>query len=244
MKTSSEVVVSAFVSMRADRYLGDSFMSTTPFIVDDSVGDSRASLWFAAPASFVELPMEAFLVAPDSNESGALFAALIPLVEAIPAGVSRQQLIGQIAGAQQLFLALNEVGTVHCSLGVHRDDAEGGDGRILVSMLTVSWRDIAWSPRAVSAARAVATAEGHTHIEYLELPCGPASISETIRTPADNPRLPREPLLQVCVHLPFPDGKRMAIFVLSTTAVHRREQYRAILQQIAQLVSFENPLPG
>ncbi|MFJ8791204.1 hypothetical protein [Streptomyces sp. NPDC102462] len=219
-------------------------MSTTPFIVDDSVRDPRAGMWFAAPASFVELPMQALLAAPGSDEADALFDALIPLVETIPAGVARQQFIGQIVGAQQLFLALNEAGAVHCFLGVHRDDAEGGDGRILVCTLTVSWRDIAWSPRAVSAARAVATAEGHTHVAYLELPCGPVSMSESIRPPADNPELPQEPLLQVYAHLPCPDGKRMAILVLSTTAVHRRERYRALLQGIAQLVSFENPLLG
>ncbi|MCF3129806.1 hypothetical protein IPZ69_05325 [Streptomyces olivochromogenes] len=219
-------------------------MTLTPFVLDDSVRDPHASIWFAVPASFIELPLGAFLAAPDSIEADALRDALAPMVQAVPYGVARQQFIGQLANAQQLLLALNEVDAVHCSLGLHRDDAEAGDGRTLFSMLTVSWRQIAWSPRAMSAVRAVASGERHVHIEYLDLPSGPATISETVRTPAAGSDVPQDPLLQVHAYLPHPDGKRMAILMLNTTATHRREQYRNILRQIAEMVSFENPLAG
>ncbi|TPQ20234.1 hypothetical protein [Streptomyces sporangiiformans] len=224
-----------------DLRLGNVLMPT-PFILDDSVKDPHASIWFAVPAGFTELPIEALLASPESSEADELRVALAPLIEAIPDGVARQQFITQLAQGQQLLLALREVGTSHCSLGLHRDDTEGGEGRTLLSLFTVSWREIKISPPAMSAARAVATAEQHAHIEYAELPCGPVSISETIRIPTVESGLPQDPLLQVYAHLPHPDGKRMAILTLGTTAVARREQYRSLLRQIAELVSFDNPL--
>ena len=48
--------------------------------------------------------------------------------------------------------------------------------------------------------------------------------------------------VQFHAHLPHPDCKRLAVFTLSTTAVGRREQYRAILRHIAALATFESPL--
>lgn len=152
-------------------------------IVDDSASDPSAGIWFAVPGGFTELPIDVLLAAPASAEADRLQQALAPLVEAIPDGVTRQQFIAQLASGQQLLRALREVGTVHCSLGVHRDDTAGNNGETLHSLFTVSWRDIAWSPRAVSAARAVATADQHSNIEYLDLPSGPASMGETLRTP-------------------------------------------------------------
>ncbi|MEU9447141.1 hypothetical protein [Streptomyces sp. NPDC048277] len=218
-------------------------MDTTPqVIIDESANDPHAGIWFATPGGFTALPIDVLLAAPDSAEADRLRQAVAPLVEAIPDGVTRQQFIAQLASGQQLLRALREVGTVHCALGVHRDDVAGGGGGTLHSLFTVSWRDIAWAPRAVSAARAVATADQHAHVEYLDLPSGPASIGETVRTPSPESGLPPTPLLQIFAYLPHPDRKRMAVLTLSTTAVERRVQYRAILNNIAELTSFESPL--
>ncbi|MFJ6741357.1 hypothetical protein ACIQOU_20990 [Streptomyces sp. NPDC091279] len=211
-------------------------------IVADSVKDPDAGIWFAVPGGFTEVPLDVLLARPMSPEADRLKEALAPLVEAFPDGIARQQFIAQLASGQQLLGALREAGTVHCSLGVHHDDVGEENGRTLHSLFTVSWRDIAWSPRAVSAARAVATAEQHTHIEYLDLAGGPASMGETVRTPTPESGLPSTPLLQIRAYLPHPDCKRMAVLMLSTTAVERREQYRMILNQIAELTSFESPL--
>ncbi|WP_405870289.1 hypothetical protein [Streptomyces sp. NBC_00005] len=213
-------------------------------IIDDSASDPSAGIWFAVPGGFTELPIDVLLAPPASAEADRLAQALTPLLEAIPDGVTRQQFIAQLASGQQFLRALREVGTVHCSLGVHRDDTAGDNGGTLHSLFTVSWRDIAWSPRSVSAARAVAAAEQHSHVEYLDLPSGPASMSETVRTPTSESGLPPTPLLQICAYLPHPDCKRMAVLTLSTTAVDRRDQYRTILRQIAELTSFESPLIG
>ncbi|MFF5521082.1 hypothetical protein [Streptomyces coeruleorubidus] len=215
---------------------------TSHVVIAESVHDPSCGIWFAVPGGFTELPLNVLLAPPTSAEADRLREALAPLVEAIPDGVTRQQFIAQLASGQQLLRALREVGTVHCSLGVHRDDVEGGSGGILHSLFTVSWRDIAWSPRSVSAARAVATAEQHSHIEYLDLPSGPASMGETVRAPTPESGLPTTPLLQVYAYLPHPDCKRMAVLMMSTPEVGRREQYREILRQIAELTSFDSPL--
>ncbi|MEU5096862.1 hypothetical protein [Streptomyces sp. NPDC020996] len=211
-------------------------------VIDDSVNDPSAGIWFAVPGGFTELPLDVLLAPPASAEAKKLREALAPLVQAITDGVTRQRFIAQLASGQQLLLALREVDTVHCSIGVHRDDVAGSGEETLHSLFTVSWRDIAWSPRSVSAARAVATADQHAHIEYLDLPCGPASMGEIVRTPSAASGLPRTPLLQVYAYLPHPDCRRMAVLMLSTTAVERRDQYRAILRNIAELTSFESPL--
>ncbi|CAM5366049.1 putative protein OS=Streptomyces tendae OX=1932 GN=GUR47_15610 PE=4 SV=1 [Streptomyces tendae] len=98
------------------------------------------------------------------------------------------------------------------------------------------------APRGVTAARAVTSAKGHSHIAFEELPCGPAVLSETtLRHAAESP-LPQLPLLQVHAHLPHPDCKRMAVFTVSTGAVGRREEYRGLLRGIVETVRFEGPL--
>ncbi|MDQ1028866.1 hypothetical protein QF035_006448 [Streptomyces umbrinus] len=220
-------------------------MNSPTFILHDSVKDPDAELWFFEPAGFTALPLDALLPEPGSPAADELRTVAAPFLDAAPNELVRQQFIAHFASGQQLLGALRVVGTVHCSIGVHRDDvgeSSVSNGQPLLSFFTLSWRDTAMAPRGVTAARAVSAAEGHTHIEYLELPCGPATFSESVRTPSADSGLPQLPLLQVHAHLPHPDCKRLVVLTLSTTAVARRDQYRAILQQIAETVSFENPL--
>ncbi len=137
---------------------------------------------------------------------------------------------------------LQEFGTVHCSLGLHRDDV-GGDAQPLLSLFTITWHDTPAAPRAVTAARAVAAVScGHRRVAYLELPCGPATVSEVLRPPAEGGPLSGLPLLQVHAHLPHPDCKRLAVLSVSSAAVARRAEYRAVLEGIAGTVRFTNPL--
>jgi hypothetical protein len=51
-----------------------------------------------------------------------------------------------------------------------------------------------------------------------------------------------ERLLQVSAYVPYPDGERLAILNLATPAVEHADHYRALLREIAYLVSFDNPL--
>lgn len=222
-------------------------MTATPrFTVADSAKDPQADIWFAEPAAFTPLPLDILLAAPDSPAADELRRAFAPFLEAAPDEATRQRFVAQVAEGQQLLATLREIGTVHCSIGLHRDDIDdsgsGGKGQPLFSFLTLSWRDTALASRAATAARAVASAEDHTHIEYLELPCGPAMFSETVRTPSADSGLPVQALLQVHAYLPHPDCKRLVVLTLSATAAAHREQYRAILHQIAETVSFDDPL--
>ncbi|MEW2447595.1 hypothetical protein AB0896_08555 [Streptomyces parvulus] len=166
---------------------------------------------------------------------------MAPLLAAATSEATRQQFIALVASGQQMLAALREFGTVHCSVGMHRDDI-GGGSRPLLSLFSIVWRVTAPAPRAATAARAVTGAVGHSRIEYLELPSGPATLSETIFTPPPTPALPPLPLLQIHAHLPHPDCKRMAVLALSTVAVARRGEYRGILRQVVETVRFEDPM--
>lgn len=217
--------------------------STPYFTVHESAQDPDADIWFVEPAGFTTIPLDVFLAPQDSPAAEKLRTALAPLLDAAPDDTAaRQQIVAQLSAGQQILAALCQAGTVHCSVGLHRDDVGGTGGPLLFSLLTLSWRDIALAPPAITAARAVASSEGHTHVEYVELPCGPASVSETVRTPSPVSGLPQQPLLQIHAHLPHPAGRRLAILTLATAEVARREYYRAILGQVAELVSFDDPL--
>ncbi|MFC8128205.1 hypothetical protein [Streptomyces sp. NPDC057302] len=222
-------------------------MTAPKFILDESAHNPEADLWFAEPAGFTKIPVHALLNPPDSPGAHALRHAIAPILDSFGDDLARQQFLIQLARGQQLLAALAEAGTTRCSIGVHRDDVSTSNtaeenGGLLLSLLTLSWRDIAPAAPAITAARAVAGAEGHTHVEYLELPCGPASFSELVRTPNADSGLPQDPILQVFAHLPHPDGKRLVVLTLGTTAVSRRAEYRSLVHQIAENVSFENPL--
>ncbi|CAM5587205.1 hypothetical protein SGRIM128S_06188 [Streptomyces griseomycini] len=221
-------------------------MANLAIILDDSFNDPHAALWFSEPAGFTALPLSALLPSPGTRAADDLRTAVAPLLDVVPDERARQHFITQFVTAQRLLAALREVGTVHCSIGLHRDDV--GDVSVadsrgpLFSLFTVSWRETGVAPRGVTAARAVTSADGHAQIGFAELPCGPATFSETAATPAPGSGLPQRPLLQLHAYLPHPDCRRLAVLTLTTTAPGRRDEYRAILRLIAESVSFENPL--
>lgn len=218
-----------------------STVSSTAIIAHESLQDPYAELWFAEPAGFVSLPLTALLAAPETPAADRLHAAAAPLLASAPDEMARQQFIALLASGQRMLGALREFGTVHCSVGLHRDDV-GGGAQPLLSLFTITWRDTATAPRAATAARAVTESAGHRHIEYLELSCGPLTISEVLGRPAADSGLPRFPLLQVHAHLPHPDCKRLVVLTISSTAVARREEYRALLKGIVETVRFEDPM--
>ena len=218
-------------------------MSSVTIMAHESVWDPHAELWFAEPAGFTALPLDSLLAEPGAQAAEGMRKAMAPLLATAPSEAARQQFIALVASGQQMLAALCEFGTVHCSVGMHRDDI-GRGSRPLLSLFSIAWRATATAPRAATAARAVTGAVGHSRIEYLELPSGPATLSETTSPPPPTPipGLPQLPLLQVHAHLPHPDCKRMAVLTLSTTALARRGEYRAILRQVVDSVRFEDPM--
>ncbi|MEV5979872.1 hypothetical protein [Streptomyces sp. NPDC052114] len=233
---------------------------SSSFVIDDSARDPEADIWFAEPAGFTVVPLDVLLNVPDASGRDALRTALAPVLDSAPDELARQRFLGQVGAAQQLLSVLCEAGTVYCAIGLHRDDVDGVDGmdgvgrdsggggragQPLLSLLTLSWRDVALAPPSVTAARAVASGgEGEARIEYVEgVACGPVSLREAVLTPVGVHGFGSAgPLLQVHAHLPHPDGRRLAVLTLSTQAVHRRDDYRRILRNVVDLVSFEDPL--
>ncbi|MFK0281187.1 hypothetical protein ACIQVL_12080 [Streptomyces sp. NPDC090499] len=222
-------------------------MTTAPavnIIVHPSAEESGDGVWFAVPAGFTTVPLTALVAPTGSPEAQRLREALGPTLDAAPDELSRQEFITTLIAVQRMLHSVYQNGTAHCAVGLHRDDTddtEDLEGSALLSLFTVSWVDTAWAPRAVTAARVLVTAEGHTGIDFTEVPCGPAAFSETLRTAVAESGLPPQPLLQLHGYLPHPDGTALALLTLSTTAVRRRAQYRAILRQIAKTVTFEDP---
>ncbi|MEU6196364.1 hypothetical protein [Streptomyces sp. NPDC047061] len=212
--------------------------------VHPSAEQSGDGIWFAMPAGFTAVPLAALGTPTGSPEAERLSEALAPILDAAPDEESRQKFAATLTAVQHMLRSVYTNGTAHCAVGLHRDDtasrADLGKSALL-SLFTITWVDTAWAPRAVTAARVLVTAEGHTDIDFAEVPCGPAAFSETLRTAAAGSGLPAQPLLQVHGHLPHPDGTAIALLTLSTAAVRRREQYRAILRQIARTVTFEDP---
>ncbi|MFD3583974.1 hypothetical protein [Streptomyces sp. NPDC058683] len=198
-------------------------MSGASYVIDDSARSEEAEVWFALPPGFVPLPLQELTMAghDPAQATGPLTA------------------LGPVLRLAQLLL---EAGTVHCCLGLHSDDEDGGGP--LLSFFTLAWRGTGWTPRSVLAARAASGAENAEHIATLDLPCGPASLVETrlAAPPELGLAVPCE-LLQVTVYVPCLDGQRIAILSLATTNVEKASHYRALLTDIAGTVSFENPLP-
>ncbi|MFD5540005.1 hypothetical protein ACFWIJ_19875 [Streptomyces sp. NPDC127079] len=197
-------------------------MRRAPYAIDDSAHSENADIWFAMPPGFVCLPLDELTT-----------SWCTPVQE--PSGLA---VFGPVPRLARLLL---EAGTVHCSLGLHADDV--GDGGTLLSLFTLAWRATGWAPRSVLAARAAAGAEWAEHIEALELPCGPAALVQTrLSAPSELGLTAPCELLQSTVYVPCPDGERIAILSLATTAVEQAGHYRALLTDIAGTVSFENPL--
>jgi hypothetical protein len=216
-------------------------VSPAAVIIHESVQDPHAELWFAEPMGFTALPLDALLAESCSSQAGKLCDAAAPLLASAPSEAVRQNFVALFASGQQTLAALQEIGTVHCSVGLHRDDV-GGGSQPLFSLFSITWRATATAPRAAIAARAVTGSVEHRHIEYVEALSGPLTISETTLRSTPGSGLPQLPLLQIHAHLPHPDCKRLAVLTVSTTAVARREEYRAILRQVVETVRFENPL--
>ncbi len=214
-------------------------MTTSPFTTDVSAQLPGADIWFALPSGFIPLPMRELLASVDASEAPGSGSIVASLLAAVGGPVEQQRLRAVLAPVRRMIHALAETGVIHCSVGLHRDDE--GDGGMLPSLFTLTWRKLTWAPRSIMAARMAASAQDAVHVEALELPCGPASLVETH---VDAPRGSGlgQQLLQITAYVPYPDGERLAILTLATPSVERADHYRALLREIAYLVSFDSPL--
>ncbi|MFF0226115.1 hypothetical protein [Streptomyces sp. NPDC004629] len=209
--------------------------------VRPGAGAEEDGFWFAIPPGFISLPVASPLASSGSFGTQELSAVVAPFLCSVSDGATRRRFVTSLTTAHRMLCALWSEGTVHCSLGLHRDDTVNDDGGVLLSFFTITWMNISWAPRAVTAARAVTTAEGHGNIAYDELGCGPVAFSETLRTPRPGSGLPQTPLLQIYAHVPHPDGTSLVLLTLSTTATSHRDAYRTLLRRITERVTFDAP---
>ncbi|MEU6067334.1 hypothetical protein ABZ864_23285 [Streptomyces sp. NPDC047082] len=216
-------------------------MNPDLFFIDSSVRTPDADVWFALPAGFIPLPLREL-----AQSEGAQDTADSPqhplgaLMEVMRSPEERRHLATLLAPVGRMFQILACSAVIHCSLGLHRDD--DGDGRLLPSLFTLSWRATAWAPRKVTASLVAAGFADARHVESLELSCGPALLVETLVSTQVTADVSQE-LLQVAVYVPFPSATKLAVLTLSTTAEHHADNYRNLIREVAGMVTFENPLP-
>jgi len=214
-------------------------MTTSPFTTDASARMPGTDIWFALPAGFTPLPMREFLASAGASATSDPGDIIPSLLAAIEDPAEQQRLVTVLAPVRRMIHSLAETGVIHTSLGLHTDDE--GDSGLLPSLFTLAWRKMPWAPRGIMAARVAAGAENAVHMEALDLPCGPVSIVEALVDAPPGADLEQQ-LLQISAYIPYPDGERLAIATLATPAVERADHYRALLREIACLVSFDNPL--
>ncbi|NUP74572.1 MAG: hypothetical protein HOQ07_07975 [Sinomonas sp.] len=215
-------------------------MNSATFAIDSSARRRDADIWFALPAGFLPLPFKEVLDARNVLEGAdGGEHPLLQLVGELDASERRQERGALFAPVLRAFDVLACSGVLHCSMGLHLDDE--GNGGVLPSLFTLSWRQIAWAPRNVIAARLAAGLHEALHVEVLELPCGPACLAVTRLSPPDVGVAGQ--LFQIAVHVPYPDATKLAVLTLATTAAHRVDDYRDLLRATARIVTFESPLP-
>ncbi|MEU8570152.1 hypothetical protein AB0C51_17680 [Streptomyces pathocidini] len=208
------------------------------YIVEDSALRRDCDLWFAVPAGFVEIPIGDLFVAPGTPEGARVVEAVGKLLELVPEQ-KQPEFLSQLVEARALAGTMLREGVVHVSIGAH----EGDDGRMLESVLTITCKDVPFSPPKLAAVRAATSRQNAVPVAIVDLPCGPGAFTETVVEIPASADAQQRSVYEITAYLPYPNGRKLAVLTLTTTAVDAREHYRDIHRGIAKLVSFDNPLP-
>ncbi|MEU3989163.1 hypothetical protein [Streptomyces platensis] len=198
------------------------------FAVAGSAMNAECDIWFAVPPGFVEVPLTSV---PDQSDAAATHG--IELLAELVSDEQYESLRSNMDEARSLGRLLARAGTVHLSMGVHQDDL----GDVLHSVFLLKWEEVPWAPPKLAAAKAALASSEAGDAELVDLPCGPAAVVESL-----NEREGQK-VFQMTGYLPHPDGHRVAVLALSTTAGSDHEHYRDMFYGIARMVSFDNPLP-
>ncbi|WP_405469959.1 hypothetical protein [Streptomyces canus] len=208
------------------------------YAIDESAMERGCDLWFALAPGYVEVPFRDLFADPESAEGARVVEAVESLLELVP---QEQQagFLEQLAQARALTSEMRREGVVTFAIGAH----EGDDGAMLESVVMLARREIPWTPPKLAAAQAATARKNALPIAVVDLPCGPGAFTESlVELPAEADSRQRS-LYEATAYLPFPDGRNLAVLTLTTTAVGARENYRDIHRAMAEMVSFDNPLP-
>lgn len=208
------------------------------YAIDESAMERGCDLWFALAPGYVEVPFRDLFADPESPEGARVVEAVNSLLELVPEE-KQAGFLEQLAQARMLTLEMQREGVVSFAIGAHEAD----DGSMLESVVTLARREIPWTPPKLAAAQAATARKNALPVSAGELPCGPAAFTEALVEVPEEADSQRRSLYEATAYLPFPDGRNLAILTLTTTAVDAREHYRDIHRGMAEMVSFDNPLP-
>ena len=208
------------------------------YAIDESAMERGCDLWFALAPGYVEVPFRDLFADPGSPEGARVVEAVNSLLELVPPE-QRAGFLEQLAEARALTSEMRREGVVSFAIGAH----EGDDGTMLESVVLLARREIPWTPRKLAAAQAATARSNALPVSAADLPCGPGAFTESlVELPAQADARQRS-LYEATAYLPFPDGRNLAVLTLTTTAVDAREHYRDVHRAMAEMVSFDNPLP-
>ncbi len=208
------------------------------YVIDDSALESGCDLWFAIPPGFSEISLGDLFPRPDSEEGQRAVEAVDAILSLVPTE-SRDDFLTRLASAREVALLMLKEGVVHVSVGTHHAE----DGRVLESFLTVTRTEVPFSPPKLAAVQAATKRRNAAPVAVADMPCGPAAFVEAVVELPAAADPGRHSMYEITAYLPYPDGRKLAVLTLTTTAVEAREHYRDIHRAIAQTVSFDNPLP-
>ncbi|GAO10194.1 hypothetical protein TPA0598_06_03590 [Streptomyces lydicamycinicus] len=198
------------------------------FAVAGSAMSAECDIWFAMPPGFVEVPLASPPDPPDATATDGLEM----LTELVPEE-QYESLRSSMDEARAMGRLLARTGAVHLSMGVHH----GESGEVLHSVFLIKWEEVPWAPPKLAAAKAALASSEAREAELVDLPCGPAAVVESLN------KREGQNVFQLTGYLPHPDGRRVAVLALSTTAGSDHEHYRDMFYGIVGMVSFDNPLP-
>ncbi|MFG2540883.1 hypothetical protein ACGFOM_00510 [Streptomyces sp. NPDC048594] len=211
-------------------------------------------LWFIAPEGFFALPIAA---TPEERLEGA--SAFVRELysrgdegtwgPAAPyyAGIAEMMgASGLSYAAMGLFSTAEEEGTSHAE--VQRYEPADGVAQCAFTVgIIPTDQDGADTDVVAQGILAALTGDPYNNAIWVDLPCGPAVSSITLREYTLSPEMAANPqevkLLtgQIQVHVPFPTGPYTAVFTLYTASMdHWTEIYR-LMSAVLQTLSFHDP---
>ncbi|MEV6786098.1 hypothetical protein [Streptomyces sp. NPDC051098] len=200
--------------------------------------------WFRLPPGFIDLAPGAL---PELRDQ-----LIEDLAVVCPDPLLRDQRMRESEALLGLLSDLQEQGTMHISLGLHRGD----DAEVTTSVLTLS-NVPTKAPTATLAAAHCALLlvlkpmGSVVHRELLDLPCrSPAALVSCLLSNVPMDVLPLAgaqtddaEVFQARLGVARPTGSDVLVVDLTTTALDHAEDYTEILRGIGQTISFTDPTP-
>ncbi|AZM47614.1 hypothetical protein DMB38_19090 [Streptomyces sp. WAC 06738] len=199
--------------------------------------DAIPPVWFSVPDGFHSLP-----IAATPEERAALADGFVR--ELFPNGDDAlwASTAPYYAGMGEL---MGSCGHEYSALGLFARD-EGGVAHCAFNVGAVESRHPS-AEAAATGVREVLVRDSTNDVRWLDLPCGPAVSSVTLReftVPAELAADGEETKLragQIQIHVPFPTGPYIGVFTLDTASMDYWGEFCEMTAVVMQTVSFSPP---